>query len=58
MMIGPAPMMRMRMMSVRFGMYFFSIELHEAIEQVADVVRPGARFRMPLEAERRLVRVT
>ena len=32
-------------------------QLHEAVEQVPDVVRARARFRMALEAERRLVGV-
>ena len=29
--------------------------LHEAVEQIAEVVRPGARLGMPLEAERRAI---
>src|SRR5690348_7994696 len=57
MMIGPAPMIRMLSRSVRFGMSPRSVLLpfhrvDEAIEQVADVVRTGARLRMALEAER------
>src|SRR5688500_12200792 len=47
--IGPAPMMSTLRMSVLFGMLFH--HLREAVEQVADVVRPRARLRMPLKAE-------
>src|SRR4051812_47196389 len=52
-------MTRMLSMSLRLGMSgrvaALAVLLHhvgEAVEQVADVVRPGARFRMALEAER------
>src|SRR5688572_29045955 len=55
--IGPAPMMRMLLRSVRFGMALLH-RLHEAVEQVADVVRPGTRFRVSLEAEGRRVEHT
>src|SRR6476661_7800845 len=53
--IGPAPMIRMVLMSVRFGM---SAPLHrrnETIEEITYVVRSWAGFRMPLEAEGRRV---
>src|SRR5450759_5545093 len=79
MMIGPAPMIRMLRMSVRFGIrdrpprtrerprksgtkqylcvlggscFFVFHQLHEAVEQVTDVVRAGACLGMALEAER------
>src|SRR6185437_4289675 len=62
--IGPAPMMSTVWMSLRLGMAALaarsSRRLHqvdEAVEQVADVVRTGRRFRMALEAEGRLVDV-
>src|SRR5690349_8754737 len=59
MMIGPAPMMRMLLRSVRLGILlslFVSLhECREAIEEVADVVRAGRSLRMALEAERGLV---
>src|SRR5687767_563437 len=48
--IGPAPMMRMLLRSLRFGI---AHQLREAVEEVTYVVRPGARLRMPLEAKRR-----
>src|SRR5215207_6543429 len=54
--IGPAPMISMLSRSVRFGISTFLHELDEAVEQVADVVRPGTGFRVALEAEGRLVR--
>src|SRR5438128_1538475 len=47
--IGPAPMMRIDLRSLRFGI---AHHLGEAIEQITDVVRSRARFRMALEAER------
>src|SRR5262245_63516403 len=55
--IGPAPMIRMLLMSVRFGIPS-SLLLHqrgEAVKQVPDVARSRARLRMALEAERRAV---
>src|SRR5262245_22418300 len=61
--IGPAPMMRTLLMSVRLGTSAARIrthgallhQLHEAIEQVADIVRSRARFGVSLKAERRAV---
>src|SRR3954454_16982581 len=50
--IGPAPMMRMLLRSLRLGI---AHQLGEAVEEIADVVRPGARLRVALEAERRAV---
>src|SRR5690349_5749772 len=47
--IGPAPMIRMLFMSLRFGI---AHQFVEAIEQIADVVWPRTRFRMPLKTER------
>src|SRR5688500_15124456 len=51
--MGPAPMIKTLLMSVRFGI---AHQPGEAVEQVAHVVRPGACFRMPLKTERRSVR--
>src|SRR6266699_5033046 len=51
--MGPAPMMRTLLMSVRLGTPALLHQLCEAIEEIPDVVRPGARFGVPLEAERR-----
>src|SRR5437879_8895867 len=53
--IGPAPMMSTLLMSVRLGIAALLHHLREAVEEVADVVRPGARLGMPLEAECRPV---
>src|SRR3977135_4064785 len=53
--IGPAPMISTLLMSVRLGTLALVHQLCEAIEEIPDVVRPGARFRMPLETERRPV---
>src|SRR5438874_1859560 len=53
--IGPAPMMSTLLMSVRLGTPALLHHPCEAIEEISDVVRPGARFGMPLEAERRTV---
>src|SRR5688572_20696361 len=47
-------MMRMLLMSVRLGMGIVH-QLGEAVEQVADVVRPGTGLGVPLEAKRRSV---
>src|SRR5260221_10447970 len=47
--IGPAPMIRIDLRSLRFGI---AHQLGEAIEEVTDVVRPRARLGMSLEAER------
>src|SRR5437588_6965809 len=49
--IGPAPMIRIDWRSVLFGIHHH----REALEQIADIVRPGARFRMPLKTECRPV---
>src|SRR5712664_1358181 len=51
--MGPAPMMSTLLTSVRLGTRSLLHQLCETIEEVPDVVRPGARFGMPLEAERR-----
>src|SRR3954470_3495403 len=48
--IGPAPMIRMLFMSVRFGI---AHQLGKAIEQISDVARSRTRLRVPLKAERR-----
>src|SRR5665647_1486497 len=57
--MGPAPMMRMDLMSVRFAMGLLLLmlfhEIDKAIEQVAHLVRAGTRFRVALETEGRLV---
>src|SRR5258706_6130496 len=53
--IGPAPMMSTLLMSVRLGTLALVHQLCEAIEEITDVVRPRARFGMPLETERRPV---
>src|ERR1051326_5513803 len=50
--IGPAPMIRIDLMSLRLGI---AHQLREAVEQVADVVRSRTRFRVPLETERRAI---
>src|SRR6266849_1480098 len=51
--IGPAPMIRIDLMSLRFGI---GHQFREAIEEISDVVRPGARLRMALETERWTIR--
>src|SRR6266849_2221001 len=51
--MGPAPMMSTLLISVRLGTRSLLHQLCEAIEEIANVVRPGARLGMPLEAERR-----
>src|SRR5438034_6704292 len=53
--MGPAPMMSTLLMSVRLGTPALLHHPCEAIEEIPDVVRSGARFGMPLEAERRPV---
>src|SRR5262249_18542712 len=50
MMIGPEPMMRILWMSVRLGIFHHR---EEFLEQVIRVMRPGRRFGMVLDAERR-----
>src|SRR5437870_2604080 len=57
--MGPAPMIRIVLRSVRLGMAQVGYGAHslvhhpdEAIEQITDVVRTGARLGMTLEAER------
>src|SRR5688500_9095469 len=58
MMIGPAPMMRMLLRSVRLGIlvscFVLFHQCREAVEQVADVVRARGSLGMALEAEGRL----
>src|SRR4051794_32599372 len=49
--IGPAPMIRMLLRSVRRGISALLHHGDEAIEQIADVMRPWTGFRMSLEAE-------
>src|SRR5437660_4943303 len=53
--MGPAPVMSTLLMSVRLGTAALLHHLCEAVEEIPDVVRPGARLGMPLKAERRLV---
>src|SRR5713226_1612663 len=53
--IGPAPMISTLLRSVRLGTLALVHQLCEAVEEIPDVVRPGARFGMPLETERRPV---
>src|SRR5260221_17342 len=53
--IAPAPMMSTLLMSVRLGTLALVHQSCEAIEEITDVVRPRARFGMPLETERRPV---
>src|SRR4051812_15642373 len=48
--IGPAPMIRMLLRSLRFGIVH---QLREAIEQITDVMRAGAGLGMTLETKRR-----
>src|SRR6266545_4538960 len=55
--MGPAPMMSTLLMSLRLGTRPLLHQLCEAIEKIPDVVRPGARFGMSLEAERRPIGV-
>src|SRR5258708_13219185 len=50
--IGPAPMIRMLSMSVRLGTPALLHQFGEPVEEIADIVRAGACFGMPLEAER------
>src|ERR1051326_320113 len=47
--IGPAPMIRIDLMSLRFGI---AHQPGETIEEVTDVVRPRTRLRMALETKR------
>src|SRR4030065_2970177 len=51
--MGPAPMMRMLLRSVRLGMV--GHHLNKSVEQIAHVMSAGTGFRMPLKAERRRV---
>src|SRR5207342_668698 len=58
--IGPAPMIRTVLMSVRFGMSarLYAVVIHgchESIEQIAHIVRPGTGLGMPLERKRRRI---
>src|SRR5690349_9556197 len=50
--IGPAPMIKMLLMSVLFGIFH---HLLESIEQISDVARARASLRMPLKTKRRSV---
>src|SRR6478735_9086816 len=54
--IGPAPMIRTVLMSVRFGMSARLHRRHESIEEVTHVVRPGAGLGMALERKCRRIR--
>ena len=54
-MMGPAPMMRMLCMSVRFGISVFFHQGDEAIKEWSDIVRAGAGFGVALETKRRFV---
>src|SRR6478672_13448194 len=54
--IGPAPMIRTVLMSLRFGMSARLHRRHESIEEVTHVVRPGAGLGMALERKRRRIR--
>src|SRR5690348_3937050 len=56
MMIGPAPMIRTLLMSLRLGMALLFDRFDETIEEVVDVVRTGARLGVSLETERRAIR--
>src|SRR5256885_13746805 len=53
--IGPAPMISTLLMSVRLGTAALLHHRCEAVEEIADVVRPGACLGVSLEAERRPV---
>src|SRR3990167_5515848 len=55
MMIGPAPMIRMLLMSVRLGMLFGLHQFDEAVKEVGNIVWPWRRFWVTLETERGLV---
>src|SRR5882724_923193 len=57
--IGPAPMIKIRCRSVRFGIGRRALaarllhHLYESIKEVTDIVRARARLGMPLETEGR-----
>src|SRR5260370_16919923 len=53
--IGPAPMISTLLRAVRLGTVALVHKLCEAVEEIPDVVRPGARFGMPRETDRRPV---
>src|SRR5258705_3197720 len=55
--MGPAPMIRMLLRSVRLGIFVFLHQRREAVKQVGDIVRAGRSLGVALEAERRLVLV-
>src|SRR3569833_819097 len=60
MMIGPAPMIRMLLISVRLGIFLLlhhrlAHEPYEAIEQVGNIGRPRRRLQKALKTERRLI---
>src|SRR5712691_13469187 len=50
--IGPAPMIRMLLMSVRLGTASLLHQFGKSVEQIAHVMRAGARFGVPMVAER------
>src|SRR5262249_46097286 len=54
--IGPAPMMRMDLMSVRFGIRSARLchQVHESLEEVVAVLRAGASLGVVLHGEDRL----
>src|SRR5512138_3981198 len=53
--IGPAPMMRMDLISLRLGisclLFFLFHQPGEAVEEIADVMRTRTRFRVTLETK-------
>src|SRR4051812_37755805 len=53
--IGPAPMIRTDLMSVRLGTLLLLHRFHEALKKVIDVLRAGARFGVALKAESRTI---
>src|SRR4051794_3313185 len=57
MMMGPAPMIRIEPRSARLGTSGAPRlhHLHELVEQIAEIVRTGARLRVSLEAECRAI---
>src|SRR6185503_12701351 len=58
--IGPAPMMRMDLRSVRLGirglLFLLFHHLGEAVEEITDVVRTRTRLRVPLKTKRWSIR--
>src|SRR3990167_8211001 len=59
MMIGPAPRMRMDLMSVRLAIFLVLLSLgherDESVKQIRNVMRARRCFRVPLERKRGLV---